>query len=83
MKFTDVFDIEGSVNGPNRTAALRLRILGIDFELSLMGYLDDLVFPFLFIPTLRGFIFQVLFLGLFVGRTKEKPKPARIQEEEE
>lgn len=84
MKFKDFFDIEGSLNEPNRTASLRIRFFGIDFELSAMGFLDDMRFPFLFIPSLRGFIFQVLFIGLFVGRLEELPEvPTRSYQEEE
>jgi len=83
MKFSDLFEIEGSLNEPNRTVALRLRLFGIDFEFSAMGYLDDMIFPFLFIPSLRGFAFQVLFLGLFVGRVVKEKSYTIPQEEEE
>jgi len=83
MKFKDFFDIDGTLNEASRTASLRIRLFGIDVELSAMGYLDDMVFPFLFIPTLRGLVFQVLFIGLFLGRLREKVIPQKSMEEEE
>jgi len=82
MKFKDFFDIDGSLNKPNRTASLRIRLFGLDVEFSLMGFLDDMVFPFLFMPTLRGFAFQVLFVGLFIGRLQDEVIKFNREEEE-
>jgi len=85
LKLKDLFDIDGSLNKPNRTISLRLRLFGIDVEFSLMGYLDDMVFPFMFLPSLRGFAFQTLFVGLFIGRYQDEVlyPPSRSMEEEE
>ena len=85
MKLKDFFDIDGTLNEASRTASLRLRLFGIDFELSAMGYLDDMVFPFMFLPSLRGFAFQTLFVGLFIGRYQDEvlyPSSRNMEEEE-
>ena len=85
MKFKDFFDISGTLNEASRTISLRIRIFGIDVEFSLMGYLDDMVFPFMFLPSLRGFAFQTLFVGIFIGRYQDEVlyPPSRSMEEEE
>ena len=57
-----------------RQVELTSRWLGIDFSLIACGYLEDWVFPFMFVPSLRGAYLQAWFLGIFIGRLREVPK---------
>lgn len=55
---------------------MTIRILGVDIDLALYGWINDWHFPFLFVPTLRGLVVQVIFLSVFLGRIKEVPQPS-------
>jgi hypothetical protein len=57
-----------------RTFNLSLRIFGIDFDFALYGYLTDWSFPFMFVPSKRGWFFKTLFFALFVGRLSQQSK---------
>lgn len=50
-----------------------IRVLGVDLDIALYGYLNDWVFPIMIVPTLRGIFIQCLFLSVFLGRIKEVP----------
>lgn len=74
MKFSDVFDISVSGNKQERVCSITLRLFGIDIDLALYGYLDNMVFPLMLVPSLRGIFAQSLFLAVFVGRLKDGGK---------
>lgn len=71
MKLTDFFDINGKIDKRGRVANLTLRLFGLDFDIAVYGYLNDMVFPFMIVPGLRGLFVQSLFVAVFIGRLKE------------
>lgn len=73
MKLTDILDFTADASKEERTLDLTLRV-GLDFSVAAYGFLNDWVFPFMFVPSLRGIYLQVLGLGLFIGRFKETAK---------
>lgn len=72
LKLKDVFDVDWNGSRKERTCNLTLRLFGIDFDVALYGFLDNWVFPFMFVPTLRGFFLQSLFVAVFIGRLKDQ-----------
>ena len=77
MTFKDFFDINGSINKPQRTLNVTVRLLGVDFDLALYGWVNDWsVITLLTPPQVLGVAVQVLGLALFVGRLLEVPEPS-------
>jgi hypothetical protein len=65
----------------DRTAGATLRLLGIDLDVAVYGFINDWYFPLMFVPSTCGIFLQILGLSLFIGRVpngaKHDPLPAR------
>lgn len=67
-RYTFWFGANFEINAPERYLNIGFRAFGLDVDLAAYGWLNDMVFPFMFVPTLRGLFFQTLCLAAFVGR---------------
>ena len=74
MVFKDVFDLSFNGSKQDRVCSVTLRLFGVDVDIALYGYINDVIFPVMIVPSLRGIFMQSLFLGVFIGRLKDGGK---------
>lgn len=55
-------------NAKERTLGVMVRVLGIDFTVLLMGWINDWMLVDLRLPVNYGIFAQVLFIGVSIGR---------------
>lgn len=63
-----MFDFKLVRNAKERTIGMLVRVLGIDFSVLLMGWVNDWMLVDVRLPVNYGVFIQVLFLAVSVGR---------------